>query len=207
MGTVTAQTVVADAQRRAGQLLGHGTARWDHSAAVATTAAEMARTVRHDEAEVLVAAAWLHDIGYAAELVDTGFHSLDGARHLRAVGVSERLCRLVANHTAAWVEAEARGLAEPLAAEFPAEQSPLADALTYADLMTGPAGQPLSVDQRIAEILDRYDADHVVHWSIRRATPELLATVRRVEERLARVVATKWPPTRAVPAASAFARG
>lgn len=207
MGTVTSQTVVADAERRAGRLLGHGSARWDHSAAVAKTAAELARAVRHDEAEILVAAAWLHDIGYAVELVDTGFHPLDGARHLRSLGVPGRLCRLVANHTAAWVEAEARGLAGSLAAEFPAERSSVADALTYADLMTGPAGQALSVDQRIAEILDRYDADHVVHRSIRRATPELLATVRRVDERLAGVVAAQGPSTPAVAAPSAFTRG
>ncbi len=31
----------------------------------------------------LVAAAYLHDIGYAPELAITGFHPLDGARHLR----------------------------------------------------------------------------------------------------------------------------
>jgi len=207
VGGVAAEAVVADAERWAGQLLGHCTPRWDHSAGVAKTAAGLVHAVRHDEAEVLVAAAWLHDIGYAAELVDTGFHSLDGARYLRARGVSDRLCRLVANHTAAWVEAEARGLAESLAAEFPAELSPVADALTYADLVTGPAGQPLGVDQRIAEILERYEAAHVVHRSIRRATPELLATVRRVEDRVARVVATKAPQARTVPAAPAFTRG
>ena len=34
------------------------------------------------------------------------------------------------------------------------------------------------------EIFERYPANHVVHGAIQRATPQLLATVRRVEDRL-----------------------
>jgi putative nucleotidyltransferase with HDIG domain len=184
---VTAEEVVAGAERRAGELLGVGTPRWHHSAGVATAAASLARTFNAEDAELLVAAAWLHDIGYCAELLDTGFHPLDGARHLRALGAPDRLCRLVANHTGAWAEAACRGLADVLAGEFPAEESHLADALTYADITTGPAGQPLSAEARIAEILERYEAGHVVHRSIRQVTPQLLATVRRVEQTLAPV--------------------
>lgn len=193
---MTAEGVVAGAERRAGELLGVGTARWHHSAGVATAAASLARMFNAADAELLVAAAWLHDIGYCGELVDTGFHPLDGARHLRALGASDRLCRLVANHTGAWAEASSRGLTDLLAGEFPAEESPLADALTYADITTGPAGQQLSAEERIAEILERYDAGHVVHRSIRHVAPELLATVRRVEDRMA-----------GVPAGVAFTRG
>ena len=33
----------------------------------------------------MTAAAWLHDIGYAPAVDDTGFHPLDGARYLRDV--------------------------------------------------------------------------------------------------------------------------
>lgn len=137
------------------------------------------------EGELLVAAAWLHDIGYAAELADTGFHPLDGARYLRSSGAPERLCCLVANHTNARAEAEARGLADALADEFPAEDSPASDALTFADLTTGPTGSPVSVDARLQEILERYEPGHVAHESIRQAAPDLIATVRRVEARLA----------------------
>ena len=178
--------MVAGAERCAGDLLGVGTARWHHSAGVATAAASLARMFNAADAELLLAAAWLHDIGYCAELLDTGFHPLDGARHLHALGAPDRLCRLVANHTGAWAEAASRGLADILAGEFPAEDSPLTDALTYADITTGPAGQPLRVEERIAEILERYEAGHVVHRSIRQLAPELVATVRRVEERMAR---------------------
>ncbi|WP_237710871.1 hypothetical protein [Saccharopolyspora spinosa] len=46
------------------------------------------------DSELLVAAAVLHDVGYAAQLVDTGFHPVDRARFLRSVGADERLCAL-----------------------------------------------------------------------------------------------------------------
>lgn len=142
-----------------------------------------------DDVDALVSAAWLHDIGYAPALVDSGFHPLDGARYLRSIGAPDRLCRLVANHTSAWVEAEARGLGRVLAEEFPAEHSPVADTLTYADLTTSPTGERVTVEERITEILERYEPGHVVHESISRATPDLIATVRRVEDRLACSVA------------------
>lgn len=49
---------------------------------VASRADEIGYVVSEDT-DVLVAAAWLRDIGYAPEVVDTGFHPLDGARWLR----------------------------------------------------------------------------------------------------------------------------
>jgi hypothetical protein len=61
-----------------------------------------------EERETLIAAAWLHDIGYAPALAKTGFHPLDGARHLEALGVDRRLCCLVAHHSGATFEAEER---------------------------------------------------------------------------------------------------
>ena len=49
------------------------------------------------DADLLEAAAWLHDIGYAPSLVATGFHPLDGARYLRDTQHADAmLCRLVA---------------------------------------------------------------------------------------------------------------
>lgn len=155
--------------------------RWRHVVAVASVAAELAEALGLDDGELLIEAAWLHDIGYAPELFDTGFHALDGARYLRSIGAASRLCALVANHTHAWVEAEGRGLGEALACEFPQERSAVADALTYVDLVTGPTGERLTVDERLAEILDRYDEDHVVHRSITRAAPGLRETAGRVE--------------------------
>lgn len=63
-------------------------------------------------------AAWLHDVGYAPSLAQTGFHRVDGARFLRARGVPEVVVALVAHHTGAVFEAEQRGLDVELLAEF-----------------------------------------------------------------------------------------
>jgi HD superfamily phosphodiesterase len=141
--------------------------------------------VPREDVDLLVAAAWLHDIGYAESLHDTGFHPLDGARYLRAIGAPDRLCRLVAHHTGAQVEAANRGLLDTLMGEFPPEESETAEALTYADLTTGPEGSPISALERVLEILVRYPPDHVVHESIQHARPELLEIAARVDARLA----------------------
>ena len=185
--------VVAFARREAVRLLAPCGTRLAHVAGAARAAISVSCTVDDDDVGLLVAAAWLHDIGYAPEIARTGFHPLDGARYLGSIGHDERLCQLVANHTGAWAEADARGLGDVLASEFPAEHSAAADALTYADLTTGPRGQPMTVEARLAEILTRYAPGHVVHQSIGRAQPNLLATVRRVEQRLAEVLPHPQP--------------
>ncbi len=52
--------------------------RWIHVQAVAAKATTLTAVVPN--ADVLVAAAWLHDIGYAPDIAETGLHALDGAR-------------------------------------------------------------------------------------------------------------------------------
>lgn len=129
-------------------------------------------------------AAWLHDIGYASPLASTGFHSIDGARYLRRLSeVPEVVCQLVAHHTGAAIEAEERRL-PPVTDDFVPPPPELLDALTYCDLSTAVDGVPTSVGQRLAEILARYPADHVVHRSVRRSAPLLRRAARNVQERL-----------------------
>jgi HD superfamily phosphodiesterase len=133
---------------------------------------------------VLIAAAWLHDIGYAPQIALTGFHPLDGARYLRTIGTDERVVALVAHHSCARFEAELRGLGRTLDA-FEREQGAVADALVYADMVTGPQGRPLTVDQRLADIFERYPEGSVVRTAISQAAGELRAAVLRTEIRLA----------------------
>ena len=57
--------------------------RLDHTRQVARQAGRAAHLLPEPWRSALVDAAWLHDVGYARELVDTGFHPLDGARWLR----------------------------------------------------------------------------------------------------------------------------
>ncbi|MFJ8582366.1 HD domain-containing protein [Micromonospora sp. NPDC093277] len=70
--------------------------RWSHVQAVGRRASELSVTVEPVERDLLVAAAWLHDIGYVPGLVATGFHSLDGARYLQLTGYPPQLVGLVA---------------------------------------------------------------------------------------------------------------
>ncbi|MFE4371848.1 HD domain-containing protein [Streptomyces sp. NPDC056835] len=160
--------------------------RWAHSQGVARRAVELA-VVLGDDAELLASAAVLHDVGYAPRLAVTGFHPLDGARFLRDVhAADDRLVRLVANHSLALLEAEERGLREVLEAEFPLlGDQRLVDALIYCDMTTTPDGEVTSVEARLAEITARYGADSLVGRFIRRAAPEIVAAVGRVEAALA----------------------
>ncbi|MFI2710061.1 HD domain-containing protein [Micromonospora sp. NPDC018662] len=157
--------------------------RWRHVQAVGAKAESLGRLVG-DDAELLAAAGWLHDIGYAPDIVDTGFHALDGARWLLRQGFQPRLASLVAHHSCASYEAEERGLKPALMAEFPLEQSPTSDALWFADMTTGPDGQDLTVDERLAEIRERYGPDDLVTRFWVKAEAPLLEAVRRTEERL-----------------------
>ncbi|SMC85389.1 HD domain-containing protein [Kibdelosporangium aridum] len=133
--------------------------------------------------DLLVAAGMLHDVGYAPDLANTGFHPLDGARYLRRLDAPERLCALVAHHSCAWREAELRGLSAELA-EWVDEETPLRDALWWADMTTSPDGEVVSFDERVKEIQERYGPDDLVAFFIRQAEPELRAAVERTEERL-----------------------
>ncbi|MFJ2034298.1 HD domain-containing protein [Streptosporangium sp. NPDC087985] len=158
--------------------------RWAHTQGVAARAASLAPLLG-EESDLLTASAWLHDIGYSPELVDTGFHSLDGARYLRDVhAADDALCRLVAHHSCAVYEATERGLLDVLNAEFDQERPELVTALTYADMTTSPDGLPLAALDRLAEIHSRYGPEHLVSRSIRNATPCIISAVRAIQAAL-----------------------
>lgn len=157
--------------------------RWRHVQSVARRARWVAKTLALPED--LVSAAWLHDIGYAPELVKTGFHPLDGARFLRGIGVDEQVVSLVAYHSCARIEADVRGLGSELTSEFSAADVPLTDALLYCDMTTGPDGDYVRPADRLVEIRGRYGPDHEVTRFVERAASEILATAGRLEELLA----------------------
>ncbi|MFE9641837.1 HD domain-containing protein [Nocardiopsis alba] len=163
--------------------------RWAHSQGVAEQARSLAPMLGHD-ADLVEASAWLHDIGYSPDLAITGFHPLDGARYLRnSQAADEALVSLVAYHSCAVVEAEERDLLGVLEGEFAPPPDDLLDALTYSDMTTGPTGVHLPVERRLAEILERYAPEDLVHRSITRSSPLLTESVRSVERRLAEAVA------------------
>ena len=146
-----------------------------------------------EDADLLEASAILHDIGYSPGLVVTGLHALDGARYLRDVDADERIVNLVAHHSCACLEAEVRGLAAELMAEFPREREELNDALCFSDMNTTPDGTPTNPLDRVHEIAGRYGPESLIGQFIRRAEPEILASASRILNRMetARRVATQ----------------
>jgi putative nucleotidyltransferase with HDIG domain len=159
--------------------------RWAHVQGVAARARGLAAVLGAD-ADLIEAAAWLHDIGYTPSLAATGPHQLDGARYLRdAQHADAMLCRLVAHHSCAIIEAGERGLADVQSSEFDPAPDVLASVLTCCDMTTSPDGQPVPAEQRLAEIQDRYGPGHLVSRSIQRATPIILRAVEQVYQRAA----------------------
>lgn len=155
--------------------------RWAHVQGVGHKAESIAHIVG-DDADLLICAAWLHDIGYAPDVVDTGFHSLDGARYLRDIEhAEERLCGLVAHHSCACFEARNRGLGKELIDEFALDGTSARDALTYCDMTTAANGSPTSAHERLADINSRYGSGHIVARSISQATPSIIATISKID--------------------------
>ena len=180
-------TLASWAQHLAGALLQESLPRrWAHVQGAAARAQSLAAVLGPD-ADLLQAAAWLHDIGYAPDLNVTGLHALDGARYLRdAQHAGALLYRLVAHHSCAIIEAGERGLAEVLGLEFELAPQELSSVLTYCDMTTSPDGEVVPVEQRLAEIHRRYGPGHLVSRSIQRATPMIMRAVEQVNDRAAK---------------------
>ena len=159
--------------------------RWAHVQGVAARARGLAPVLGAD-ADLLEAATWLHDVGYAPGLALTGLHQLDGARYLRDARHADALpCRLVAHHSCAIIEAGERGLADVLSREFEPAPDTLSSVLTFCDMTTSPDSELVLAGQRLAEIHDRYGPWHLVSRSIQRATPMILRAVEQVHHRTA----------------------
>lgn len=130
------------------------------------------------ERESVLAAAWLHDIGYAPGWAATGFHPVDGARRLLQLGWPAAVASLVAYHSGAEWEARERHLEAELA-EVARPDPRLLDFVTFADMTSSPDGERVFVEQRIADILGRYPESDPVHRAVTESAPELTSAVRR----------------------------
>lgn len=73
--------------------------RWAHVNGVASRACIVSPLFSEMDSELLIAASLLHDVGYSPDIVDTGFHPLDGAMALRNTQADDRLIGLVAHHS------------------------------------------------------------------------------------------------------------
>lgn len=178
--------LVAAARELADDLLGDQGTRWRHTLGVARRAAAVAPTVDAHDRPVLVAAAWLHDIGYAAPLRRSTFHPLDGAWHLSDHHWPALVAGLVAHHSGARLVAAIRGLA-PYMHRYDDRRfttGPLADAVTYADQTTGPTGEEMDPDDRLADMLRRHGPDSPNARAHDQRAPLIRAAVQRTRQRL-----------------------
>jgi putative nucleotidyltransferase with HDIG domain len=179
---------VSTARSLAEFLLGDVGSRWEHSRGVAARAATAAQALPDEQRPVLVAAAWLHDIGYARPLRRSGFHPLDGARYLQEHGWPPAVAGLVAHHSGAQMIAHALDLDEEMN-RFPATiyaNGPIADALTYADQTTAPDGRPVDVEDRLADMLRRHGPDSPNARCHQPRAALIRGAVRRTDQRLGR---------------------
>lgn len=170
------------ARERARDLLSPLDQRWAHVQGVARRAADLTLDLHEHERAVVLAAAWLHDIGYAPPIARSRFHPLDGARYLQDEGFPEVVAGLVAYHSGAVEEAEECGLGGELAV-FRAPPDYLLDRLTASDMTTSPTGHPVPARERIAEILSRYPTTDPVHRAVTRSGASLIRTANIENER------------------------
>jgi hypothetical protein len=170
------------AAEQAASLLAFLNDRWLHLQGVVEKARCVSGILDEENRSYLIAAAYLHDIGYSPSLKKTGFHPLDGACFLRSLGY-ERLACLVAHHSEADFEAALRGYTHALDA-YSRERSAITDALTYCDVTTGPRGDRMTFKERARDIYVRYGEEHLVAQAFRQATPYLSLAAARTKLRL-----------------------
>lgn len=156
--------------------------RWKHVQGVVRQAYAIGHIFTNEDRTYLIASAYLHDIGYAPALQNTGFHPIDGAAYLKSHH-QHRLASLVAYHSEAQFEARLRGFTKELQ-QFPREYSLVADALTFCDMTTNSIGERVSFQERLRDIFNRYDETHIVSQSINQAVPTLGIAVANIQQKL-----------------------
>lgn len=156
--------------------------RWAHTEGVARQTRRL-QPVPGVDTELVEAAALLHDVGYAPDLATLNFHPVDGARYLASIHAPARLVHLVAYHSAARQDAEVVGLAH-LLDDYEDEQTPERDALWWADMTTGPDGETMTFEERMAEVKSRYGSEHPVSRAVDLSWWERQGAVERTEARL-----------------------
>ncbi|HZR43551.1 MAG TPA: HD domain-containing protein [Ktedonobacteraceae bacterium] len=152
---------------------------------VVKRAEQVSKLFSEVDQQYLMAAAYLHDIGYSPVIKNTGFHPLDGAKYILNNLGDMRLAALVAHHSESRFEATLRGLSEELDS-YPCEHSAVTDALIYCDMTTNGIGRHVILKERLADILHRYNETDIVIRALRQARPYWALAVARTQRRLHR---------------------
>ena len=126
-------------------------------AGLAARAQALVTTVPPSAADLLVAAAWLHNIGYTPRFETAGF-PLDGASYLTPGGLARSRLRPGRPSSGARFVARIRGLDDRFR-EFESVADASSDALTVADNTTAPDGRVVILDERYATSSSGADRD------------------------------------------------
>ena len=106
----------------------------------------------------LILATLYHDLGYSPQWNVTGFHPVDGAIAARDHGLGEDIVQAILYHSGSW--REARLMCPDLDGYYASSclmmEMPLARAVTYCDLHTGPQGQGFALNDRLNDIRHRH---------------------------------------------------
>jgi putative nucleotidyltransferase with HDIG domain len=175
--------LLAEAALLAAELLEADPQRYRHTLGVAARASFLTAAVEVEDAATLIAAAWLHDIGYATSLRQTGFHSIDGALYLDRLGWPAEISGLVAHHSGSRFLASALGLDSDME-RYDFVANALSDALTIADQSTGPRGELMGIEQRLRDQLVRHGPDSCYAEALPQRGPYIRSCATRVVARL-----------------------
>lgn len=169
------RSIITAARSLAASFLRDQPGRYRHVEGAARAAAQVVTHLSNLEVSRgrLIAAAWLHDIGYASEVRASGFHPLDGAEFLREGGWDGEVTRLVAHHSHARLLAPYYGVEAHLS-RFAPIHGLAADVVTFADVVSGVSGTGVTVADRIAELRARTSADASIPEEVREARYRLL---------------------------------
>jgi len=194
--------LVRDAQTLAQSLLADDPDRLAHVRGAGMLAGMVAGALRLDQPELVVAAAWLHDVGYSPAIARTGFHPLDGALFLAREGWPEEVVFLVAHHSHAAVVAPYYGV-EPHMALFEHVTGLADDLLTFSDLRAGPNGLGADPRDRVEDMRRRHVDRTFVPEGIREARYRMLLTAAaRINAAVNRATRTGTSTTRQAAQAS-----
>jgi hypothetical protein len=187
--------LVRDARALAESLLVDDPTRLEHVRGAGTVAGMVASALSPHQPEMIIAAAWLHDIGYAPAIARTGFHPVDGALFLAREGWPDPVVFMVAHHSQAAVLAPYYGVQHHMAL-LEHVHGVADDIITFSDLRAGPNGLGAEPRDRVEDMRRRHADSGVVPRAIREARYRMLLTAAaRVNAEVNRATRTRPPTT------------
>jgi len=194
MTTATSMSpLVRDAHMLAKSLLADDPRRLAHVRGAALIAGMASGALRVDQPETVVAAALLHDIGYAPAVARTGFHPLDGALFLAREGWPESVVLLVGHHSHAVLLAPYYRVHNAMALldRVPGQAE---DIITFSDLRAGANGMGAAPRDRIDDMRRRHADRLFIPADIREARFRMMLTAAaRINAAVHRATRTQPP--------------